>query len=62
MDTLLPIEPQLLPAATLLLQRGWRRPIALVGFVRRADQVDGGGEVRGARGGGDGGAGEEEFG
>lgn len=60
MDTLLPIKPQLLPAPTLLLQRGRRRPIRCAP-VRRADQVDGRGEVRGARGGGDGRPREEEL-
>lgn len=52
MDTLLPVEPQLLSTPAFLLQRCWGRSVRAA-FVRCTDQVNRGGEVRGPRGGGD---------
>lgn len=46
MDTLLSIEPQMLPTATFLLQRRRRSSVTSCRLIRRADQVNRGGEVR----------------
>lgn len=58
MDALLTVEPQILPIEALPLHG----LAALEALERRAHEVDGGGEIVGARRGDDCGAGVEEFG